>query len=152
MTFMPHIIMWQRFLQITSIIAVALSFAAGFAHVLEAYTKLRLPKEEYFVVQQIYRGWALLGIVIFIALIATFLLAIQTRHQPAFTWNLLSCICILTALIFFFIFTFPVNQQTNNWTVMPENWQQLRSRWEYSHIVNAVVYFTALLLLVIPRK
>src|SRR5262249_2582538 len=45
-------------------------FAAG-AHLLELLTKLSLPRDDYIVVQQIYRGWALLGIVIVAALLAT---------------------------------------------------------------------------------
>lgn len=142
--------MWTKVLQITGIISITIAFGSGFAHLLEAYNKMRLSKEEYRVVQQIYRGWALLGIVTFIALISTLLLAIQTRHQLYFISNLLSCICILTTLIIFFVFIFPVNQQTKNWEILPDNWLQLRNRWEFSHIINAVISFIGLLLLIIP--
>src|SRR6266550_2992731 len=44
---------------------------------------------------------------------------------------------ILPILIVFLVFTFPANRQTANWTVLPENWQELRRRWEYSHAVGA---------------
>lgn len=142
--------MWLKFLQMTSIVSVTIVFGSGFAHLLEAYNKMRLSKEEYLVVQQIYRGWSLLGIVVLIALVSTLLLAIQTRYQLYFTLNLLSCVCILITLVIFFAFIFPVNQQTKNWQVLPGNWLQLRNRWEYSHIINAIIYFIALLLLIIP--
>jgi hypothetical protein len=49
-----------------------------------------------------------------------------------------------------FVFIFPVNQQTQNWTILPDNWQQLRNRWEFSHAINAVLYFVALMMLTIP--
>lgn len=142
--------MWVKILSLTSIISVTITFASGFAHLLEANTKMRLSKDEYLTVQQIYRGWALLGIVVFIALISTLLLSIQTRHQPYFLLNLLSFICILATLIIFFIFTFPVNQQTKNWAFLPHNWLQLRNRWEFSHITNTILSFIGLLMLIIP--
>jgi hypothetical protein len=142
--------MWVKVLLLTSILSVTITFASGFAHLLEAYNKMRLPKDEYLVVQQIYRGWALLGIIVFIALISTFLLTIQTRHQPHFVLNLLSCVCILASLIVFFTLIFPVNQQTKNWEMLPDNWLQLRNRWEFSHITNTILYFIALLMLIIP--
>jgi ABC-type Fe3+-siderophore transport system permease subunit len=143
-------IMWIKVLQLTSIISLTIAFGSGFAHVLEAYNKMRLSKDEYQVVQQIYRGWALLGIMVSIALISTLLLTIQTRRQPYFIPNLLSCICILATLVIFFIFIFPVNQQTKNWEVLPDNWLQLRNRWEFSHTINAVIYFIGLLMLIVP--
>jgi hypothetical protein len=142
--------MWVKILSLTSIISVTITFASGFAHLLEAYNKMRLSKNEYLVVQQIYRGWALLGIFVFIALISTLLLSIQTRHQPNFILNLISCVCILATLIIFFIFIYPVNQQTKNWAFLPDNWLQLRNRWEFSHITNTILYFIGLLMLIIP--
>jgi hypothetical protein len=36
--------------------------AGGLAHLLELPAKMRLPRDEYAIVQQIYRGWAFLGI------------------------------------------------------------------------------------------
>jgi hypothetical protein len=32
---------------------------------------------------------------------------------------------------------------TTNWTVVPENWQAIRTQWEYSHAVNAVLTYFA---------
>jgi undecaprenyl pyrophosphate phosphatase UppP len=142
--------MWTKIVQITSIISITIVFGSAFAHLLEAYNKMRLSKNEYQVAQQLYRGWALLAVVVLIALFSTMLLAIQTRHQPEFMPNLLSTICIALAVIIFFVFIFPVNQQTENWTILPDNWMHLRNRWEFSHIASAVLYFVALLLVVVP--
>jgi hypothetical protein len=46
--------------------------------------------------------------------------------------------------VIFYLFTFPANQATGNWTNLPENWQELRRQWEYSHAVSACLYFVAL--------
>jgi hypothetical protein len=52
---------------------------------------------------------------------------------------------IAANLAIFFVWTFPTNQATNNWTVVPNNWNELRVQWEYSHVANAMVAFSALL-------
>jgi len=56
---------------------------------------------------------------------------------------------IAANLAIFFVWTFPTNQATNNWTVVPNNWNKLRLQWEYSHAANAVVTFAALVCVVI---
>jgi len=48
-------------------------------------------------------------------------------------------------LAVFFAWTYPANQATGNWTSAPENWEQLRTDWEYSHAANAMITFLALL-------
>ena len=56
---------------------------------------------------------------------------------------------IAANLAIFFVWIFPTNQATNNWTVVPKNWNALRIQWEYSHAANAVVIFAALVCVVI---
>jgi hypothetical protein len=58
-------------------------------------------------------------------------------------WVILACFLIATNLIIFFVWTYPANVATNNWTVVPANWNDLRLQWEYSHAANAVVMFIA---------
>jgi len=43
----------------------------------------------------------------------------------------------------FYFFTYPVNVSTQNWTLMPDNWEALRRQWEYSHAVNAGITLSA---------
>lgn len=65
--------------------------------------------------------------------------------RPAeFYLTLTTAICIALSLVVFFVFTFPANQQTQNWTTLPENWVTLRRQWEYSHAVGAGLYLVAL--------
>jgi hypothetical protein len=135
-------------LRFASVMLTAVAMAAGFAHLLELPNKIGLSREDYLRVQQIYRGWALLGIVVTGALVCTVMLTLQVRHRPAeFYLTIAAASCIALSLVVFFLFTFPANQQTANWTVLPDNWQELRQRWEYSHAVGAGLYFLALTLL-----
>jgi uncharacterized membrane protein len=135
-------------LRFASVMLTAIAMAGGFAHLLELPRKIEMSREEYLTVQQIYHGWALLGIAVMGALLSTVLLALTVRDTPAeFYLAAAAALCIVISLIVFFAFTFPVNRQTANWTSLPENWQQLRRRWEYSHAVGAALYFLALSLL-----
>ncbi|OLC81827.1 MAG: hypothetical protein AUH72_08420 [Acidobacteria bacterium 13_1_40CM_4_65_8] len=99
--------------------------------------------------RSIYRGWALLGIVVVAALASTAVLTIMVRHERrSFIGSLVALSCLVGTQIIFWVFTYPVNKTTNNWTVVPENWQALRARWEYSHAAGAVLDFAALISLV----
>jgi hypothetical protein len=46
----------------------------------------------------------------------------------------------------FFAGTYPANVATQNWSVVPANWEALRTQWEYSHAVNAGLTFLSLCL------
>jgi hypothetical protein len=128
-----------------SILFTAVAMAAGFAHLFELPNKIHLSCEDYLTVQQIYRGWALLGIAVMGALLSTLILTVLVRENPrVFYLTLTATLCIALSLFVFFLFTYPANQETNNWTNLPENWQELRRQWEYSHAVGAGLYFIAL--------
>jgi hypothetical protein len=131
-----------------SVLLTAFVMAAAIAHLLELPAKMQLNGSDYLTVQQIYRSWALLGIVIYAALSATLVLAALVRTQRAQRLVVAAILCIVAAQIVFWAFTYPVNQVTNNWTLLPEDWQQLRVRWEFSHAAGAVLQFSALAALV----
>jgi hypothetical protein len=137
-------------LQLVTILFVAVAMSAAWAHLLELPNKMALSREDYLVVQQIYGGWALLGIVVIGALILTtaLALALRGRGRPFF-FALAAAVCVALSLAIFFTFTFPANQATQNWTVLPAEWESLRRRWEYSHAAGAILYFAALASLVL---
>jgi hypothetical protein len=138
--------MWLKAVELASMLSTALALGGGLAHLLELPNKMKLSAGDYLTVQQIYRGWALLGIPIFLAIGATIALAVLLRRtKTPFRYALLATGCLIASLAFFFAFTFPVNQATVNWTVLPENWTELRRQWEYSHAVNAFLFLGALL-------
>jgi hypothetical protein len=120
------------------------------AHLLELPHKIHLSREEYLIVQQIYRGWSLLGIVVVGALLSTLVLTILVRNQrPAVTLTLAGLLCMVAAQAVFWIFTYPANQATNNWTQLPANWLDLRRQWEYSHATGAGLNLIALSTLIL---
>jgi hypothetical protein len=131
--------------QFLAIIFTALALVPGGAHLFALPNKINLVQESYFIVQNIYRGWALFGFVLFPALILNLLLAWITRdHTIASVLALAAGLCIAVTLVIFFAWTYPANVATANWTAVPLNWRALRWQWEYSHAVNAVITFIAL--------
>ena len=132
-------------IQCTATILTALALVPVGAHVLELPNKIHLDQAQYVAVQQIYRGWALLGIVLIAALLADLLSAVLARSQRMPMLFAASAAVLLgVTLAVFFIWTFTVNQVTNNWTVAPDDWEALRATWEYSHATNAALTFLAL--------
>jgi len=140
----------------SSLLFAALALAPALAHLLELPNKIGLARDDYLTVQQIYRGWALLGFVVAGALLSTLILTIMVRKQPKeFVLALVAFVCLVGTQVVFWTFTFPANQQTSNWTVLPENWMALRTHWEYSHAASAVlnlVAFVALICSVLVRR
>jgi hypothetical protein len=86
-------------------------------------------------------------------------LVVSVRHRSG---DLALAGVALAALIgtqvLFWSFTFPVNRVTENWTLLPDNWAQLRARWEYSHAASATLELVAVLALLfmtcrdVPRR
>jgi len=69
--------------QFFSLLFTSLALAPALAHLIELPHKIGLERSEYFIVQQIYAGWSLLGVVVLGALVATFSLSIALRRQHA---------------------------------------------------------------------
>jgi hypothetical protein len=133
-----------------SLLFCALTLAPALAHLLELPNKIGLPRDEYLVVQQIYRGWWMLGIVVFGALLSTLALTIVVRKRPGELGPALSAfLSIVATQAIFWTFTFPANQQTANWTQLPDHWQELRMHWEYSHAASAMLDLVALIAVII---
>src|SRR3546814_3934559 len=50
---------------------------------------------------------------------------------------------VTAVLAIFFAGAFPANQETQNWTVIPSDWEELRRQWESSHAINALLILIA---------
>jgi len=112
--------------------------------------KINMPRDNYLVVQSIYRGWIFLGFFEIGAILLSVIWMFHDRHDKnVFSSLLAAVICFISSLILFFTFTFPANQATQNWTQLPADWQQLRLRWEYSHAVRAIINLAGLCLLIV---
>jgi hypothetical protein len=133
-----------------SVIFTAIAMAGAFAHLFELPNKINLGPDDYLIVQQTYRGWALLGIPAVGAVVSTLAIALMERRRDRVFWlTLTASLFIALPLVVFFFFTYPANQQTLNWTVLPDNWEALRRQWEYSHAGSAGLYFLGFLTLVV---
>ncbi|WP_228526968.1 DUF1772 domain-containing protein [Noviherbaspirillum soli] len=116
-----------RTLQFLAVLLTAITMAAGWAHLLELPNKMALSHADYLSVQQIYRGWALLGFVLVGALVVTVLLALLQRGEGiAFYFVAIAALAIALGLAVFLIFTLPVNRATQNWAILPPGWEALR--------------------------
>ena len=83
------------------------------------------------------------------AIILTLIWAVFDRKLNTFPFLLTALICFVLSIIIFFVFTFPTNQATLNWTSLPNNWEELRKTWEYSHGIRAMLSLVGLSFLVL---
>ena len=125
--------------------ATAVALGPALAHLFELPNKINLPKDDYFLVQQTYAGWSLLGGVLVVQLVAIASVVITAHGDRRLRMlALLALICLIGAQASFWIFTYPANAATVNWTVQPDDWQALRRQWEYSHAAGAFLQLMAM--------
>ena len=119
----------MRFAQFGTMLLFAISLIPGGAHVLELANKISLEREAYMTVQQIYRGWNLIGAEMIAALVAGLLLSFLSRRQRVpFRFAMTGSALLAASLGVFFLWTFPANTATRNWTIAPQNWMTLRGQ------------------------
>jgi hypothetical protein len=132
-------------LRFLSLLFAALALVPAGAHALELPNKIGLPRDDYLTAQQLYRGWAQVGFFVGGAVLSTLALAVAVRRERrAFRLTLLALACLVGTQVVFWTFTFPANRATENWTVLPDDWQQLRAQWEHSHAASAALNLLAL--------
>ena len=146
------------FLQIISVILAAVALVPALAHALEMPGKMRLPKDSYFAAQTIYYpGFTIAGGAEPLALLVTaVLLAITPRGTGDFWLTVAALVALAGVQAVYWIFTHPVNKiwlqgqslgaaGSGFFSFAASNesgakdWEQLRARWEYSHVARAVL-------------
>ena len=128
-----------------AVISVALCLIPGGAHFFELANKMSLSMTEYMTTQKIYAGWSFFGVAIYAAIAFTLTHTLMVRtERTAFLLSLTSLLCLGATQVIFWTFTYPMNVATNNWTISPQDFEAARRQWEYSHAVNAVLTFVAL--------
>jgi hypothetical protein len=127
-----------------SLVFTALALVPYGAHLFSLPNKIGMTEAQYFIAQSIYQGWSLLSVVLIPAMLFNVVLAYLLRgDRPAFYMAAAACVLMAATLAVFFAFTYPANVATQNWTVSPAHWVELRRQWEYSHAVNAGLNFLA---------
>jgi hypothetical protein len=96
-------IMRLRVVQFLAVVLTALALVPGGGHLFALLNKINLGAEQYFIVQNIYRGWALFGVVLIGTLLADLALALVLRRRGGapFVLALLGfCGVALTLVVF----------------------------------------------------
>jgi hypothetical protein len=133
-----------------ALMSTALALGAALAHLLELPNKIGLPRDQYFLVQAIYRGWNQLAYLLAVQFGSIVAVIGMSRQRPSvFRSALLACVALIAAQLVFWTTTYPANVATNDWTTIPENWETLRRQWEYSHAVGAAFQAVAMAGLII---
>src|SRR5690242_16099077 len=141
--------MMIRTVNFLALVFTALALVPYCAHLFSLPNKIGMTEAQYFIAQSIYQGWALLSLILIPAMLLNVVLAYLLRgERPRFYLAAAACVLMAATLLVFYAFTYPANVATQNWTVSPANWFELRRQWEYSHAVNAGLNFLAFCLLV----
>lgn len=131
--------------RVLGLAGIALYLVPTGAHLFELPGKMAMSPEDYMVVQRIYTGWALFGVVVFPAILLTLLHAIMLRRDRGpLMLSLSALLCLVATQVIFWLFTYPMNVASRNWTVTPEPFEAARRQWEYSHAASALLTFVAL--------
>jgi hypothetical protein len=131
--------------RLLAVVSVALCLIPAGAHFFELANKMSLSPAEYMTVQKIYAGWSFFGVAIVAAILFTLTHTLMVRaDRTAFLLSLTAVLCLAATQAIFWMFTYPMNVASNNWTITPQNFEAARRQWEYSHAANAVLTFVAL--------
>jgi hypothetical protein len=131
--------------RLLAVISVALCLIPAGAHFFELANKMSLSTAEYMTTQKIYADWSFFGVAIIAAILLTLTHTLMVRaERTTFLLSLTALLCLGATQVIFWTFTYPVNVATNNWTITPRDFEAVRQQWEYSHAVNAVLTFVAL--------
>jgi hypothetical protein len=146
-----------RAVSFLALVFTALAMVPYGAHLFALPNKIGMTREQYFIAQSVYNGWAMLGLILIPAMLLNVALAYLLRGEgAAFLLAVGGCICMAATLAIFLIWTQPTNAATRNWTSAPANWTELRRQWEYSHAANAGVIFMSFCLIAfgatVPRR
>jgi hypothetical protein len=147
-------------IQVLTLAVVAVALSAALAHALEMPGKMRLTKDEYFVVQSIYYpGFTIAGAAEPLAIILLLILVVLTPDDQG-TWFLEAALLASVAMhTVYWLVTHPLNRVWLDRTerseaglrffsvgarrgedkATVEGWMRLRDRWEYSHVVRAIL-------------
>jgi len=133
-----------------ALLASAVMLGPALAHAIELPTKMNLPRNEYFIVQQLYRGWDQFSLLLVVQLISLLAAAYLSRHErrvliPAS----LAVLFLLGSQVPFWTYAHPADVATANWTMQPDNWITLRRQWEFSQAAGASLQLLSMICLIV---
>jgi hypothetical protein len=142
-------------LEIVAIVLLAVTLALPLAHALEFPGKLRLSRDQYVVVQEIYYpGFTIGGFAEIGAIVATGALLFSMPEGQGFWLTLVALLLLIVMHGLYWLLTHPVNKfwvkdaklkgagkaffGVGRAADAAGDWAALRDRWEYSHVSRAV--------------
>jgi hypothetical protein len=154
-------------LEILAVVTVAVAMALSLAHALELPGKLRLSRDQYLAMQPIYYpGFTIGGMAEPAGILLVLLLMLLTPTGATGFWLTAGALAALLAMhAAYWLLTHPVNNFWLRDTGLegagarffsfgsPERvdagdgWVTLRDRWEFSHVVRAILGMIGLILL-----
>jgi MFS superfamily sulfate permease-like transporter len=154
-------------LEVLSLVLLSFAMIPAVAHALELPGKMRLPKDTYIAVQPIYYpGFTVIGgAAEVLAPLLTLVLLFLTPRETAGFWLIVSAVIALVLMhAVFWVFTQPVNRYwlreqhlgtagrkffrvSRSKATSEQDWETARDRWEYSHVVRAILATAAFVLL-----
>jgi hypothetical protein len=133
-----------------ALLATSLALGGALAHAFALPNKIGMTREAYFTAQAIYAGWNRLAYLLAIELAGILAVMLLYRAEPrVFRPTGVALAGLVGAQIVFWVWTFPANQATDNWTQQPANWETLRVQWEYSHLAGAAFQTIAMAALIV---
>ena len=93
-----------------AILATGLSLGGALAHLYALPNKIAMPLDRYFTAQAIYAGWAQLGHVLGLQLVAIRAVVLLARGESAVrSAALVALVCLIAAQVVFRVWTQPAN-------------------------------------------
>jgi hypothetical protein len=134
-------------LSFTALLLTAVALIPLGAHVFEMSAKMKLGRDAYYMVQGLYRGWAWFGVVFAGAFLACAARAALPGVRRERLLTGFAAVMIAASLGIFFVYVYPANQATKDWTAVAANWKVLRQQWEWGHAGSAACMLLAFLAL-----
>jgi hypothetical protein len=136
--------MFMRFWRFITLMLTALNMAMAFSHLLQMGPRLSYDGPMWRSTQNMYINYGPpIGSTIEMgAFGSTLLLSILVfRRGATARWTWLGMICFAIAQVLYWFLVQPVNNQMITWPLdsVPPGWESLRSQWEYTHAVRAIL-------------
>jgi hypothetical protein len=113
-----------RTLYFLALILTAIAMGAALAHLFELPNKISIGAQDYLTVQRNYDGWWMVGLFVpaaFFTVIAL-MFALRDTGLP-FVLAAPAVLLLAGEMIAFWGFTAPASRATENWTILPDNWE-----------------------------
>lgn len=123
-----------------AILVSAFVLGSMLPHAFALRDRIALPRDEYFLIQQISGGWQARFLFEIIQFVSTMVTAYLVRRQRrVLVPTLFAMLFWFGAEFLFWKFAYPAAVTTANWTVHSDDWASLRQRWEYSQAAAALL-------------